>query len=163
MATDPFLGQLIETAIASRDHRRTIDRLLALGIGPWDVFHLSPENVADQTWHGEPAEFRMIAAFATVGPMIYEVMEPVSGPSVLDDMLATQDEAFHHVAFDCNGIAWEDRLAGFAERGFAFVQGGLFAGGNRFGFFAPPDGGAIIETLWFAPGFELPEAHARIG
>ncbi|KAF2395187.1 hypothetical protein [Pseudomonas frederiksbergensis] len=46
---DGFLGNVVEIAIVTRDHKRTMDGLLKLGIGPWRVYTFNPENTRNQT------------------------------------------------------------------------------------------------------------------
>ena len=39
-----FLGNLVEVCVVTRDHRRTMEGLVRLGIGPWRVHTFTPEN-----------------------------------------------------------------------------------------------------------------------
>lgn len=43
---DGFLGNAVEIAVVTRDHRRTMEGLARLGIGPWRVYTFSPEKGA---------------------------------------------------------------------------------------------------------------------
>ena len=54
-----FLGNLVEVCIVTRDHRRTMEGLVRLGIGPWRVHTFTPENVTGQTYGGGPASFSL--------------------------------------------------------------------------------------------------------
>jgi methylmalonyl-CoA/ethylmalonyl-CoA epimerase len=80
--TDPFLGNVIEIAIVTRDHRHTMEGLWRLGIGPWQVHTFSSENTTDQTYRGKPSLFRTKVCFARVRNMIWELIEPVSGATI---------------------------------------------------------------------------------
>jgi hypothetical protein len=153
-----FLGTMIEVCFVTRDHRRTMAGLAALGIGPWRVYTFGPENVSEQTYMGEPTAYRIKVCFAEVGDMVYEIMQPLEGPTIFQESLDAHGEGIHHIAFDCNGIPWEERVLGFAERGFRNAQSGVFAGGNRFAFFANEAATTtVIETIHFPDGFVLPE------
>jgi methylmalonyl-CoA/ethylmalonyl-CoA epimerase len=153
-----FLGNMIEICFVTHDYRRTMTGLAALGIGPWRVYTFSPENVSDQTYMGQPAVYRIKVCFAEVGNMVYEIMQPLDGPTIFQEFLDVHGEGIHHVAFDCNGIPWDERIAGFAERGFRMAQSGVFAGGNRFAFFTTEVATTtIIETIHFPDGFVFPE------
>lgn len=44
-----FLGIVVEICIVTRDHRKTMDGLLRLGIGPFQVHTFNSENVHQQT------------------------------------------------------------------------------------------------------------------
>ncbi len=62
--SDPFLGNAIEIAIVTRDHKRTMAGLCLAGIGPWQVHTFSPENTKNQTYRGKPSPFTMKVCFA---------------------------------------------------------------------------------------------------
>lgn len=95
--------------------------------------------------------------------MIYEVIEPVSGPTIFQEFLDEKGEGLHHVAYDCNGVAMEERVRGFRERGFECVQSGkwMVGGENEFAFFENRDGGGglgtCFETIKFEEGWGWPE------
>ncbi len=59
-----FLGNLVEMRIVTREHRRTIEGLVRIGIGPWRVHTFILENVAGQTYGGGPGAFSLKVCFA---------------------------------------------------------------------------------------------------
>jgi hypothetical protein len=93
--------------------------------------------------------------------MNWEVIEPVSGPSIYADFLESHGEGVQHLAFNCGGIPYEDRLRILAERGFSVAQSGLHNGRVRFHYFATEaDARTIFEVYDFPLGASLvpPEA-----
>ncbi len=92
--------------------------------------------------------------------MTYELIEPLAGPSIFRDFLDAHGDGVHHVAWDCNGIPMAERVRGFEARGYAMVQSGDWAGGNRFAFFenAVVAKGVWFETIVFGEG-EFPAAE----
>lgn len=155
---DPFLGNVVEIAIVTADHKRTMDGLLKLGIGPWRVYTFSPKNTENQTYHGQPVEFVLKVCFAQSGNMVWELMEPVSGPTIFADFLARHGEGIQHVAYDCNNIPFEDRIAELERRGFKCVQSGSWLGRNHFAFFGTEaDTTTVFETYAFPDDWEYPE------
>ncbi len=70
--TDPFLGNAIEIAIVTREHKRTMEGLCCLGIGPWQVHTFSPENTTNQTYRGQPSPFTMKVCFAQLQRFLFE-------------------------------------------------------------------------------------------
>ena len=156
-----FLGDLIEIGIVTADHRRTMEGLVRLGIGPWRVYTFGPENVAEQTYRGEAAEFRLKVCFARSGDLTWELMEPIDGPTIFADYLERHGEGIHHVAYDCGGIPMDDRIREFGARGFQCVQSGKWMGKNHFAFFATDEATTtVFETYVFPPGFEYPEPES---
>lgn len=153
-----FLGKTIEVCVVTDDVDRALDGFLRLGVGPWRVYTFDRSNLSDGTYRGAPADFEIRVCFAQRDDgVVWELMQPLAGPTIFQEYLDAHGEGLHHVAYDCNELPWEERLAAFAERGFACVQSGCFADGNRFAFFETDAAtGAVIETIEFAPGFELP-------
>lgn len=153
-----FLGELIEIAIVTADHRRTMEGLVRLGIGPWRVYTFGPDNVSEQTYHGEAAAFRLRVCFARSGNVTWELMEPIDGPTIFADYLTRRGEGVHHVAYDCRDIPMADRIRAFEARGFRCVQSGKWMGQNHFAFFATEEAtSTVFETYSFPPDFAFPE------
>lgn len=173
MSLKPFLGKPIEICVVTADHKRTISSLYALGIGPWRIYKFSPTNTSNQTYNGASSEFTMIVCFAEFSSgstsdetnngspsnMVYEVIQPVSGPSIFQDFLDAHGEGVHHIAYDCNDIPFEERLREFEARGFKMVQGGSWMHRNHFAFFTETEDrtGTCFETYEFPDDWEYPE------
>ena len=160
-AADPFLGNVVEIAIVTPDHKRTMEGLWRLGIGPWQIHTFSPENTTNQTYRGQPSAFVLKVCFAQVGNMIWELMEPISGATIFADFLEQHGEGIHHLAFDCNNIPFEERLAEFERRGFPLVQSGSWMGRNHFAFFETEQATTTcFETYAFPDDWQYPEPDA---
>ena len=157
-APDTFLGKAIEVAIVTRDVTRTMAGLSRTGIGPWQTYTFSPENTTDQTYHGEASPFTTRVCFAQIGDLVWELIQPVSGRTIFADFLDRHGEGIHHVAFDCNGLPFAERVAEFQRRGFHLSQGGSWMGQNHFAFFETTDATTTcIETYSFPDGWTYPE------
>ena len=156
--TDPFLGNAIEIAIVTGDHKRTMEGLCRLGIGPWQVHTFSPENTTNQTYRGKPSPFTMKVCFAHLSTMIWELIEPVSGSTIFAEFLERHGEGIHHVAFDCNNIPFEQRITEFERRGFQLVQSGSWMGKNHLAFFETEDATTTcLETYSFPDDWQYPD------
>ncbi|MBC8129896.1 MAG: VOC family protein [Rhizobiaceae bacterium] len=155
---DPFLGNAVEIALVTRDARRTIAGLWALGIGPWRIYTFDPTNTTNQTYRGRPSPFVMKVCFAAVGQMIWEVIEPISGDTIFSEFLDSHGEGLHHIAYDCNGSPFEERVAEFERRGFSMIQGGSWMGQNHFAFFGTEESTSMVfETYFFPDDWVYPE------
>jgi hypothetical protein len=69
-----------------------------LGWGPWSVFDYKPPLLHDTRVKGEPVEFRMIGAEASVDGLGFELIQPVSGPSIYQEFLDAHGEGVQHIA-----------------------------------------------------------------
>jgi methylmalonyl-CoA/ethylmalonyl-CoA epimerase len=155
---DPFLGNVIEIAIVTKDHKRTMDGLLRLGIGPWQVYRFSPENTTNQTYRGKPSAFVLNVCFAQSGNMVWEIIEPVSGPTIFAEFLEQHGEGIHHVAYDCNNIPFDQRISELNRRGFKIAQSGSWIGKCHFAFFETEEATTTcFETYIFPDDWVYPE------
>ena len=84
---NPLIGDTIQVSVVSPDIYRGLDNLVALGIGPFMVFRVGPDNAIDLTFEGKPAEFSMILAFATHQNMMWEVVQPLEGRTIYSDFI----------------------------------------------------------------------------
>ena len=153
-----FMGNTVQICVVSRDLQRTIEGMTRLGLGPWQVFTCGRDLVTDTTYRGRPAEMTFRLALAFSGSMMWEVIQPVDGPTTYADFLDRHGEGLHHVLVDCNGVPWDERLRLFEGRGYQIVQSGVFAGQVPFAYFSTEDDtSATIETAFFPEGFSLPQ------
>jgi methylmalonyl-CoA/ethylmalonyl-CoA epimerase len=95
--SNSFLGDTIQVCVVTRDLRRTLDGFVQLGIGPWRVYTFSPETVKHQTYGGTAQPYSMRLALANSGTMMWEVIQPLEGPSIYKDFLARHGEGVQHV------------------------------------------------------------------
>lgn len=160
--TDGFLGKVIEIAMVVPDYRVTLAELSKAGIGPWRIHTIDPSNTTDQTYRGKPASFSMKVCFAEMGDVVWEVIQPISGPSIFQEFLDRGGRGLHHVAYSCREIDFDERIDGFRRRGFEFAQGGDWNGGCRFAFFlAGPEDETCLETIAFSGDWTYPSTEER--
>jgi hypothetical protein len=67
----------------------------------------------------------MRLALATAGNMLWEVIQPLEGPSIYQDFLAAHGEGVHHVAFGCESLPYAERIKAFESRGCKMIQSGV--------------------------------------
>jgi len=70
----------------------------SLGWGPWSVFDYKPPLLHDTVVRGERVEYRMIGAETSVDGLGFELIQPVSGPSIYQEFLDTHGEGVQHIA-----------------------------------------------------------------
>jgi catechol 2,3-dioxygenase-like lactoylglutathione lyase family enzyme len=88
-----------QIAIVVRDMDQSLKSYTEnLGWGPWSVFDYKPPLLHDTMVRGEPVEFRMIGAETKVGDLGFELIQPVSGPSIYQEYLDTYGEGVQHIA-----------------------------------------------------------------
>lgn len=174
-----FLGNVVEICYATRSADTLIRSLHQQGIGPWSIYTFSPANISKPTYHGEPSTYRLKVCFASLPAnpqLVFEVIEPLvvgegAGPNIFDDWLRQRNDltGVHHIAYDCNGLPWEERLEGFRRMGARNVQDGVWDGVTHFAWFELPSPqgqaenggtGTYLETIGWLNDGSMPPPEA---
>lgn len=157
----PFLGKVVEICIVTANCRRTISGLETMGIGPFRLFEFNDRTVSNRQFSAQPSHFELLVAFAEHEGMVFEIMQPVKGPSLMSEFLETRGEGIHHVAFDCQNVPQQQRREEFAKRGYPLVQSGIWHGKTgtcEFNFFDTEGAiGTCFESYTFSDDWEEPE------
>ena len=115
-----------------------------LGIGPWICLTHGPETVPRLEYRGEPAAFSMRVALSATVPQ-FELIQPLTGPSIYDDWMETHGEGLHHVAYDITSM--DDGIAEMRALGYEVIQYGSGYGLDGDGAFAYFDTEADLATI----------------
>jgi methylmalonyl-CoA/ethylmalonyl-CoA epimerase len=144
---DVSLPALDQVGVVVRDLEDGAERFRSvLGVGPWAVWEFEPPLLTERTYRGDPAQFTMRIAIATVGDLMLELIEPGAGPSVHRDFLEDHGEGLHHVA--CFSFEDTDRVVeAISDAGAPVVQRGRF-GDATFTYLDTTDllNGVLFET-----------------
>jgi methylmalonyl-CoA/ethylmalonyl-CoA epimerase len=132
-----------------------------LSAGPWRGYVLGSDSMQDSKYHGQPASWSARLALNDDRPQ-FELIEPVSGPSIHADWLSAHGEGFHHIGYVVESVA--QTTAQMAAAGFPAIQTGHSFGAEGDGVFAYYDTGAalgfIIEAV--EPPGSMPEPAFRL-
>ena len=93
---------------------------------------------------------------AKTGNTLWELIEPVDGPSVYKEFLAEHGEGLHHVLVDHRGLDFEEAIATFTERGCPPLMEGRM-GEVRFAYLdAEGPLKTVMEVVYRPPDFVRP-------
>lgn len=156
--TDNTRGKFDDFAqigVVVHDIARSIKYLSEIfGIGPFRVIDYPPAGRDDieRYYHGKPADFTARLAFANLGAIELELIQPLKGKSIWRDFLDEHGEGIHHIRFNVPDI----------ERTTAYLKGhdiGVFQmgtglrPGTMFKYFETESQvGFIIEAMNKLPG-----------
>ena len=158
--SNSFLGVPVEICIATRSLETTMRALIGLGIGPWGLYQFNERTVAERRSYGAPDPYVINVAFAQNGPIIWELMEPVTGAKTLQLALEDREQALHHVAFDGSGLSIEERRKELIERGARPALSGILREQVPFTFFETPGLGPVVLESYVFPRSFTPEPDA---
>jgi|SRR5919107_478648 methylmalonyl-CoA/ethylmalonyl-CoA epimerase len=155
---EPVFTETMQIGIVVRDLDATVRRYVDdYGIGPWQVHEFDPEDAEDLHEYGQPAGRSGCGAFtrffiATVGRVMWELIEPLDGESVWARFLAEKGEGVHHIAVATPNF--DDAVAEQARRGDDLVLSGTFSGVKLAYLPSDHDLGVTIEIFEGMPGAE---------
>lgn len=136
---ESLMKSIDQVAVVVRDIDRAMERYVEeLGIGPWSVYTFSPDWIQNMTFRGKEQGYTMTLALAQVGDVMYELIQPVQGPSSYEEFLNERGEGLHHLGYFVDDI--DEAIKEMESKGFPLLQSGR-------GFGTDGDGGyAYFET-----------------
>ena len=122
------------------------------GIGPWQLFEVTPENAPDLYHDGQPVKGSTRAAATMVGNVMWELIQPLDGQGVFARFLAEKGEGVHHIALAT--LNFDDAVAAQIQRGNTLPLSGTFSGVKVAYLPTDRDLGVIVEIFSGTPGAE---------
>jgi catechol 2,3-dioxygenase-like lactoylglutathione lyase family enzyme len=143
---EPPTGQV---AFVTQNLDSAVARWVDLGIGPWNVWTFDGRLMTAMEYDGKPAQFGALVALCSIGPLTYEVIEPLSGPSIWDDFLGARGEGMHHLGYYVDDMT--AAIEAMSMKGYSVVQFGAGFGIDGDGAFAYFDAtaelGCYLEAI----------------
>lgn len=144
----------VQVCAVVKDLDRAMKRLTELfGIGPFRVIHCPAEGREDrQFYYGKPARFRTRQAFADLGSLELELIQPLEGQSIWSDFLEEHGPGLHHIRFNLPDL--DDAVVELKGKGIGLTQegAGIRAGTYWVNFDTEKEIGFIIEAMKPLPG-----------
>ncbi|MCJ7634068.1 VOC family protein [Candidatus Bathyarchaeota archaeon] len=116
-----------------------------LGIGPWRIYTFAPPALREPMIRGKPVPYSMRLAVTEIGQIQYELIEPLEGPSVYKEFLASKGEGLHHIQSRLDDVTSE--LTEFKRIGINVLMSGKFRGGEFYYMDTEPILGTIYEIV----------------
>lgn len=77
------LKEINQICVVVNDLQASMERYASrFGIGPWSIYTFEPPAHTGASVRGKPVLFRMRIAMAQVGPLTWELIEPLEGESI---------------------------------------------------------------------------------
>jgi len=103
-----------------------------LGWGPWNIYKAEPPLLHSTVLRGKPTEFTFMNAETHVGPVDFEFIQPLEGPSIYKEFLEQHGEGVHHIACMGTGSNYEENLENFEKMGLKVLMGGAIGDSIKF-------------------------------
>jgi methylmalonyl-CoA/ethylmalonyl-CoA epimerase len=98
-----------------------------LGMSVPNAIITDPVEKAKTLYRGTPTPARAKLAFLNVGPITFELIEPIGEPSTWNDFLDKHGEGVHHLGFHIEDM--DEALAVLNNKSFETIQTGDFTTG----------------------------------
>lgn len=120
----PRLTHLVQIGVVVYDVQATMAKLSRVfGFGPWHVYEFPVDAARVQrSYRGQPGNFRFIMAFAQVGNVEMELIQPLEGDNIYSEWLRQHGEGLHHVHFDLPQV--DEALEAWKSEGIEAIQSG---------------------------------------
>jgi len=145
-----MFSKFVQIGVVVADLDKTITNLTAIfGIGPFRVIEYPPEDRADikKFYYGEKGNFKARLAFAELGQIELEIVQPLEGESIWSDFLRDHGGGIHHIRFNVDDV--EPVRNYLAEKEIVSAQHGSgLRPGTNFMYFASEEKiGFVIEVM----------------
>lgn len=112
--------EIIQVGIVVRDLEKAIRQLNSFwNVGPFRFLEI---DLPDAILHGKQRRLRAKLAFAQVGPVEMELIEPGEGNNIYGEFLRAKGEGVHHLKIPVSDI--ESEVSRLKERGIGVLQSG---------------------------------------
>ncbi len=148
---EPVFTETMQIGIVVRDLDATLRRYVDdFGIGPWEVFEITPENAPDLRQNGQPLKGSTRAAVTTIGSVMWEIIQPLDEHGIFARFLAEKGEGVHHIAVSTSDFT--GAVAEQAQRGNTLPLSGSFDGIDFAYLPTDRDLGVLLEIFSGMPG-----------
>lgn len=147
----PVFTRTMQIGIIVRDLDATLRRYVDdYGIGPWQLFEVTPENAPDLRHDGQPLKGSTRSATAMIGNVMWEVFQPLDEEGIFARFLAEKGEGVHHIAVATPHF--DDLVAEQMQRGNMLPLSGSFSGVDVAYLATDRDLGVMLEIFKGMPG-----------
>jgi methylmalonyl-CoA/ethylmalonyl-CoA epimerase len=137
--------RLVHIGVVVRDMNRAIERLTALGIGPFKPRILPPD--AQEKYRGKPflPSQRVAIQITQIGNMELELIQPINGESPHQEFLDKKGEGIQHLGFMVDNL--EEDVKRLTAEGSDILLTSQFAGGGGVAYLDLNAADLIVELV----------------
>lgn len=137
--------RLVHIGVVVRDMGKTIERLTALGIGPFQPRILPAD--AREEYRGKPflPGKRVAIQITRIGNMELELIQPIDGESPHQEFLDKKGEGIQHLGFMVDNL--EEDIKRLTAEGSSILLTSQFKGGGGVAYLDLDAAGLIVELV----------------
>jgi Glyoxalase/Bleomycin resistance protein/Dioxygenase superfamily len=110
---------IIQVGWVVKDLDKALDHYTnKLGVGPWAVYTFSPPRLTGMKVRGKETSYSMKLAVTRHLDVMWELIQPLEGPSIYKEFLTEHGEGQHHVMISHEGTPLEQVYSYFEGQGW---------------------------------------------
>ncbi len=150
------LKEINQVCVVVNDLKKSMEYYwTTFGIGPFTIHTYEPPFLTDMMIRGKPADYRMKIAFAKMGSIQLELIQPL-GESIYAEFLNEKGEGIHHVGCYVDNL--DEAVAVVEKQGISVLQSGKRPGSGYAYLDTEKTLGAIWELIQRPTEMPTPEA-----
>lgn len=117
------IKEVLQIAVVVKDLQKAMKHYWdVFGIGPWRIFTFQPPFLSKTTVRCKPEQYTMKIAVTQIGNINWELIEPLTGPSIYKEFLEQKGEGLHHIA--CATEDYDQTVTTLKKHGIGILMGG---------------------------------------
>ena len=120
-----FISQICKIGIVTTDLEQTLRNYVErMAIGNWRVYNLDSSQLSQTKLRGQEANFSLRVAFAYIGNILLELVQPIQGQSIHHELLEKHGEGINYLGVTTEGLSFAQAIDKFAAMGCQVVMAG---------------------------------------
>ncbi|MBE0598867.1 MAG: VOC family protein [Desulfuromonadales bacterium] len=149
MSPQPVFKKVLQVGFVVRDLDKAVRSYWDdFGIGPWAIYNLDKDSIKNPRVNGKPAEIALRAAFADLGGVQLELIEPLN-ENIYTEFLEKHGDGLHHIAVEVDDF--DATIARLQEKGIRSIQDGETKDGLGFAYLATQEALSCITEIYKIP------------
>lgn len=142
--TNKYIEKILQINIVVKNVEKTIKNFEIYGVGPWTRDNGISEVLRDRTVYGRECDYEFYAAFANIGDIEIELIQPIDEKSDYYRFLMEHGEGIHHIAIKHNKENFKKLMT---ERNISILQSGYWEGFGKYTYYDTFDDlGLVLEV-----------------
>jgi methylmalonyl-CoA/ethylmalonyl-CoA epimerase len=152
------ISKVLQICVVVADLQKSVKQYWDIyGIGPWHMMTFQPPRMTNMKVRGKPAQYSMKIAVTEMGNIQWELIQPLTGPSIYREFLDKHGEGVHHIAVDVGD--YSKAVAVLKKHKIGTLMSGSLPGESYAYMDTGKTLGTVLELYNRPPGFQIPAAE----
>lgn len=123
--TNSFISEIFKIGIVTYDLDQTLRNYVErMGIGPWKIYNLESPRLSQTKLRGKNINLSMRMAVTYVGNTLLEIVQPLEGSSIYNELLSKHGEGVHYLGVSSENLNFYELIEHFGKLGCSIAMEG---------------------------------------